>query len=304
MRAPGSDPTGSCGGRRPAPTCSELSRARGESMLGTAFEQAGVLLVEQPGPWGHAGLADSRFDGAVAARLQARADAAGLRLLAIRRHGRTDSGGRRRWAVCPARSGVVVWSDFDRDEQLLEVRLDGAGGTADADPLYLVCAHSKRDVCCAVHGRPLASALQALRPGRVWECSHTGGHRFAPNVLALPTGALYGRIPLQRVPELVAATQRGELVPELLRGLTGYPAVEQVALTYAQQRFAVTARDGISVAGSEQTAAARWTVRLLHAPHEYVVEVAVERVELSYVSCAKPAAKRERQFTVVGLTCI
>lgn len=282
------------------PPCSVLSLTRDEPMLGTAFAEPGVLLVEQPGPWGHAGLADSRFDAEVAARLKARTDTAGLRLLAVRRYGRTLTGPRRQWAIRPPGSAAVYWSSFAEDAELLDVPLTApfvdSSLVADREPLYLVCAHSKRDVCCAVRGRPVAAALAALRPGQVWECSHTGGHRFAPIVLTLPAGALYGRLPLERVGELVDAAERAELVPDLLRGVIGHPPVDQAALAAAQQQLGILALDGISVLDSAEGEDGRWTVRLAHGTQQYDVDVRVELSELSFVSCGKPALKRERHY--------
>ncbi len=178
--------------------CSVLSRSRGDSMLGTAFERGGVLLVEIPGPWGHDALTASRFEADVAHKLIARAEDADLRTLAIRHPGRSDAHALRRWAVRPVGSALTYWGTYSADAELLDLPLDGSAGEPDGESSYLVCAHSKRDQCCAVFGRPIAAALEELRPGRVWECSHTGGHRFAPVVLALPAtvagGALYGRV--------------------------------------------------------------------------------------------------------------
>jgi len=261
-------------------------------MLGTAFEQPGVLLVEQPGPWGPAGLTESRLDREVAIAVEERARTSGLRTLAIRRPGRSDSGRVRRWAALLPRTGALRWGTYEHDSELLDRPWDGGAGTLDAAPLYLVCAHSKRDRCCAVLGRPVAAALEELRPGRVWECSHTGGHRFAPIVLALPAGALYGRLDPAIVPALVRATERGEVLPERLRGVVGHSGPEQAALAYAQQRTGRTALGDLRVEGSEQGEDGEWLVRL----NGYEVTVGVGLVQTPYPSCGKPDPKPERQY--------
>jgi hypothetical protein len=281
--------------------CSVLSAERDEPMLGTAFTESGVLLVEQPGPWGHAGLSASRFDPAVAEALAARARSAGLRVLAIRRPAGGFDGPRRRWAVF--RPPGLVWSDFGDDAELLDVPLDGSVGEFDPAPLYLVCAHSKRDVCCALRGRPLAAALEARQPGRVWECSHTGGHRFAPIVLALPTGALYGRVPGgdASVDSLITATERAEIIPGLLRGLIGFAPVEQAAIGHLMIAESLTDPGAVTVGSSVQTEPGQWDVRLEVRDTAWIVRLAEEAVEITYASCAKPAAKRERQIRLVEL---
>jgi hypothetical protein len=294
--------------------CSVLSAERDEPMLGTAFTEPGVLLVEQPGPWGHAGLSASRFDPAVAEALAVRARSAGLRVLAIRRPAGGFDGPRRRWAVWhapdPAGSGGggLVWSDFGADVELLDVPLDGSVGEVDPEPLYLVCAHGKRDVCCALRGRPLVAALAARRPGRVWECSHTGGHRFAPIVLALPTGALYGRVPesdADGAAAVIAATERGEVIPDLLRGLLGFAPVEQAAIGHLMIARSLTDPRAVTVRSSVHTEPGQWDVRLDVAgagDSRWLVRLAVESVEISYASCAKPAAKAEREIGLVDLS--
>ena len=42
--------------------CSGQAALRGDPMTGSAFPASRLLLVEQPGPWGRAGLLASRFD--------------------------------------------------------------------------------------------------------------------------------------------------------------------------------------------------------------------------------------------------
>ena len=45
-------------------------------------------------------------------------------------------------------------------------------------------------------------------PERLWQSSHLGGHRFAPNVLVLPHGVQLGRIPLERAAEVARLLER------------------------------------------------------------------------------------------------
>ena len=220
-------------------------------MLGTAFPAGRLLLVEQPGPWGRLGLQQSRFDPDTAVDLITRLDRQGIRVLAIRRPGRADAPTRRHWGYvdCRAAEPHLRWGRFDRDGDLLDLDLDrlpehlpddpDAGGTAvgapDPAPLFAVCAHSTHDACCAIRGRPVAAALERLVPGRVWECSHVGGDRFAANVLVLPSGELYGRVPVDAAPELVERSDRGEVIVDLLRGRVGFRPVVQAAMAAAHR---------------------------------------------------------------------
>ena len=71
----------------------------------------------------------------------------------------------------------------ERDLKELAAGIMPSFGVVWDDPLYLVCTHGKRNVCCARLGGPLAQALAARHPGQVWETTHVGGHRFAANLV-------------------------------------------------------------------------------------------------------------------------
>jgi hypothetical protein len=259
-------------------------------MLGTAFPAARVLLVEQPGPWGQAGLRESRFHPGVAADLEARAAAAGVRVIAIRRPGRTPAGAIRRWAFADTRDGSarLSWGDYHRDEALLDLPLDGSMGRPDEAPLYLVCAHSRHDTCCALRGRPVAAALAERRPGRVWECSHIGGERFAANVLMLPSGFVYGRVLPFAAPEFVAAAEAGEVIGALLRGRVGYPPVAQAALAFGYEHLALRRAGALRVVTAGRVVDDHATVRLA-GPHGHLdVLVQVRRIAADGLTCANP----------------
>ncbi|GAB3851885.1 sucrase ferredoxin [Nocardioides maradonensis] len=281
--------------------CSVLAAAREESMVGTAFTERGLLLVEQPGAWGRKGLADSDLDHAVAAELQRRADAADLRLLAVRRPdgaNREAVAGGRSWAVRPAGSTTLSWGRFGDDADLLDLALDGSVGTPAEEPTYLVCTHAKRDVCCALFARPIAAALAALRPGHVWGCSHTGGHRFAPVVVAVPAGGatlVYGRVGTDVVADLVAATDAGRVLPDLLRGVAGHPGHVQAALAHALDEHTVPA--DWTVRGVDPVAAGEWRVRL-DGPSPLTLDVRARTDLEPMVSCGKPEPSEQTHYAV------
>jgi Sucrase/ferredoxin-like len=275
-------------------------------MLGTAFPASRLLLVEQPGPWGRTGLRGSRFDHATAAALEARAEAAGVRVLAIRRPGRTPRGAIRRWALVDCRTGQesLRWGHYHEDAELLDVPWDGSAGVVDDAPLYLVCAHSKHDTCCAVRGRSVAAALATERPGRVWECSHVGGDRFAANVLVVPAGLLYGRVLPFAAPEFVEATERGEVVGALLRGRVGLKPVAQAALAFAYEHLAVRRAAALAVVAVRATGERESVVRI-RGPHGLVdVTVRVERMRGDGLTCSQPGPGSFLAFRPVGAVAV
>lgn len=225
---------------RRAPRCADAADGRGDPRAGSASPVRRWFLLEQPGPWGRDALTSSRLDPAVAAAVSRRAAAAGARVLLVRRHGRAGHTpqGRRHWALVDSRPGseAVRWGRFEHDEELLDVPVDGHvvpsshEGPGDATrPVYLACAHGRHDTCCAVRGREVAAALDELAPGRVWECSHVGGCRFAANVVVLPHGLYYGGVTPSSAPGLVDASENGHVVPDLLRGRSSLPAEVQAA---------------------------------------------------------------------------
>jgi (2Fe-2S) ferredoxin len=130
----------------------------------------------------------------------------------------------------------------DRLEQVARWAEEGthvpaAGVPRDDERLLLVCTHGKKDVCCAVRGRPVAAALAARWPEQTWECSHTGGDRFAANLLLLPDGAAYGGLDVEAADEVVRAHREGRPVTAYLRGVVGRPRPVQAAVVAAHDQL-------------------------------------------------------------------
>ncbi len=273
----------------PALRCSFASELRGDPVIGTAAPSLGMVLVEQPGPWGRQALVHSRLDPAVGAALSVRAVAMGLRVLVIRRPGRAPEPARRRWAVVNCRPGQEVsrWGTFADDAELLELPLDGSAGSSSYEPTYLVCTHGRHDACCAIRGRPLAEELARQRPEAVWECSHVGGDRFAANLLALPHGLYYGRVSPDAGTEVATAHERGEVQPSFLRGRTTFLPVAQAAQQHARLALGEFAINALNPVSTEQLPGRRWQVRLSHEPRDLVATVrTVTAGPAAFLTCA------------------
>lgn len=106
---------------------------------------------------------------------------------------------------------------------------DKSLGTVIDAPNYFVCTNGQRDLCCARFGLPAYAKLRELVGERVWQTTHLGGHRFAPNVLVLPPGVLYGRVAPQAVATFVAEVEAGGIPTTLLRGRACFPKPVQAA---------------------------------------------------------------------------
>lgn len=259
-------------------TCARAALDLREPLAGTAATARTWLLIEQPGPWGARALTASRLDAALGAALEAAAESTGVRVALIRRPGRRPAGpgGTRVLAAhtLPGRSWTRTARLADPEAlRTLDLAALGAGDPAsfaalggvayEGPPLALVCTNGKRDICCAVLGRPLAEELALTAPESVWEITHLGGHRFSPTLLVLPHGYAYGRSSASEVKEILRATAAGEVVVAGARGRSCWDRPGQAAELALRERLSGAGPDALTVTGTEG-AAPRWEVTLSH----------------------------------------
>ncbi|MCA0143591.1 sucrase ferredoxin [Blastococcus sp. LR1] len=299
------DVPGRPAGRIDDARCSAQALLRGDSPVATASPATRWLLIEQPGPWGHDALPESRFDSAVAPQLARRSRAEGVRLLLVRRPGDRLADSGRRWAYADSRAGRegLWWSVRSSDAELLTAPWDGSVGEAATEPVYLVCTHGGHDACCALRGRPLARAM-ARSTAAVWECSHLGGDRFAANVVVLPHGFYYGQVPGDGA-DLVAAHGRGQVALPWLRGRAGVPVPGQAAQHFARAELGLLGIEDLPVVSVVQRTppgahVERWTVTLAGPDGDVVTDVESspsETTALLTCRAVHPAHSRTWQVT-------
>lgn len=214
-------------------TQSRCSDIQVEPLPGTAKREHTYVVLEHPGGWSRDILDGETFGAELTARLRAHLKGnAGLQL--IRRPGRAgQTTGPRRLFLVFTEQAVVETLTVTEPEEILDLDLSGPGRNGAAPvthPLVLVCTHGKRDVCCALKGRPLAAELVERFPGDlVWETSHTKGHRFAPSLLLMPWGYSFGRLNHQAAAALVDAALAGTYFLPGNRGCGRYEPRGQVA---------------------------------------------------------------------------
>ncbi|MGU3290845.1 sucrase ferredoxin [Williamsia sp. M5A3_1d] len=221
-----------------SPPCSDRSRAAAEPLYATASLGHAWLLLELAGPWGHSAFLQSPriIDRALGRAIVRRAEAASMRIVAIRRPGRRAPTPRWRWFIADTRpvGSVLYGGEVSGPEDYLKLPLDGSAGSIVDGPLAAVCAHGRHDRCCAVRGRAATADLAAVRPEITWECSHLGGDRFAATMIVLPDGLSYGRVDTGDMADLMARHDQGRVAADLLRGRTCVPHVVQAAQHFAR----------------------------------------------------------------------
>lgn len=288
-------------GRGGWPRCSFVAEDAADPLEGSAPPADHWFLVEHPGPWGRVALAQSGVDRRAVAALSAWAVAERGRVLLVRRPGRAPVRSERRWFRIDSRTGhEAVRTGTFTDEADLAAAVDLPGEAHDG-PLHLVCAHGRHDTCCAVRGRPVAAALEAADPGRVWECSHIGGCRFAPAVVLLPHGYVLGGVPADEAAAAAKAYRAGVLEPRRVRGRSSLPPAVQAAQHRARDTTGAQGVDALRLVDATGDGNGGWRVRF--ADPDCSVELRERVIDTGRpLTCAATAPGWMRVYDLVAVT--
>ncbi len=253
--------------------CSAVAGAIGEPLAGTAATARSWLCLEQPGPWGRDALSASHLESGVSRALAALVAGTGVRIVLIRRPGSHPDRHRPvpRHVYLAHTAPGNTWlerSTITDPKALLDLDFVRAGsgepgllGERVSAPLLLVCTNGRRDVCCALRGRPIAAALADRHGEAVWESTHLGGHRFAPTTVLLPTGYAYGRLDVAAADRLLT---RAEVVTDGCRGRSPWPPAGQAAELAVRARTGDEHPDALHVVAVEGAADTGWLVTVAH----------------------------------------
>lgn len=295
---------GAPGGEKPAFRCATSARGRGDPLAGSAAPARRWLLIEHPGPWNEQAMRSRPLDSAAGQSLAAAASGAGARILLIRRPSRARGDVEKVWAVVDHAQEATTWGRWGAPEDLLEAKEGLAGHIeprGEQGPLFLVCVHGRRDVCCAVRGRPVARVLAARWPRQTWECSHLGGDRFAANVLVVPDGTTYGRLAEQDAVRVVEAHLRGAVDPSHLRGSSADPPAAQAAVVDALRRWGPAGALDIRPTRVRTTAPDEWLVELSGSaslPPAMTATVTRRRSPAELLTCRAAAPSSADEYAV------
>jgi hypothetical protein len=302
--------SGSLIAARPTTRCAATALALGEDLRGSAPRADGWLLVEHPGPWGPAGFADSGFPEAVVTEVVARTAAAGVRVQLVRRHAVRHDAPCTRVVLGSSRPGASWLRSFEvadasgLSEVPIEAVTTGRAPTAGrpvAGDVWLVCTHGRRDACCAEYGRVVAARLAAMPGVDVYETTHTGGHRFAANVVVLPDGLVYGRVTDEVLEPLLSTHASRRVLLHHVRGRACLDEWGQVAEAVTREVLGLAGIDDVLVDtvshGDEEA-----VVTLFAGGYRYRVTLAREPTgELRSVSCADDSLRDPGRIVVTEL---
>jgi hypothetical protein len=228
------------------PLCSDANRSFGLDPIGNASPFDRFFLVELPLPWPKS-LLDHTAGVALYQRLRGVFDEAMTAGFPARISGLVPDA---EWSrpdvtrvITYRRPDAPFMATYERDEHLFtdpediqafarafffdrrdemaafdSARVPGSDQGGD----LLVCTHGAYDACCGTKGMPVYQAARATLPEtRTWRVMHSGGHRYAPTALVLPTGQQWGFLD---VPTLTRIVRREGEVGALVRHLRGWAA--------------------------------------------------------------------------------
>ena len=288
--------------------CSTVSLALEEAQFGTASTVTSWVLLEQAGAWGSDALPQSGIPARVARALERRVDSLGIRLILIRRPGRSSPRGSHCFfAHTGPEVRLLEHAHLPRGpEQLLDLDLAplAAGGTVGVGtvedaPLYLVCTNGSRDPCCAERGRPVAAALQATFGERAWECSHIGGDRFAANLICFPDGVYFGRLQPDQGVEIARKYEAGELDLDHFRGRSCYDVGVQAAEYFARRAEDLHALGGLRLVRRRSTEDVLEVLFATSRNRPIRVVMRVGRGDPRALTCHSTAALRPAAFELL-----
>lgn len=232
--------------------CSVIADLLGDPLTATALEVTAWVLIEHSGPWGKNALTESGLDPDVASELSARERASGVRPQLVS----PPVGSPPAWAYLGVLDGTgrpVLGRVRVRDpRELLDLDFaalaDGylpPGAELLDEPLYIVCANEAGDPCCGLTGRAVHAAATEVVGDRARRTAHVGGHKFAANLVAFPSGDYYGRLDRTSVVRVVEAAELGQIDMVHHRGRSTWATPEQAAADVLHRRFGVTGANDV-----------------------------------------------------------
>ncbi|MEM7119332.1 MAG: sucrase ferredoxin [Chloroflexota bacterium] len=290
--------------------CSVNSAQLGEPLYGTAVHVGVWFLLEYRAPWAAKATNDNNLPPAVQAWLNEQVATVPNGRLQFIKQDKKATGLTFFIAVMTGEEPIVYRFSLSSYEDLLSIDMSAIVNGDEryvanrhADPLYFVCTHGKRDICCAKFGLTFYNQLAAKVGKQAWQASHLGGHRFAVTLLTLPNGVNYGRLQPADIPVLIAAQADDGILLDRLRGQTRYSPMVQTADYFLRQQIGVVENGRLTFQEAAQTDENRWLVRFRSREGAtYQVNLAQNEQPLQFLaSCGKPKMKTVYPYQLAGI---
>jgi hypothetical protein len=287
------------------PPCADVSRAHHEPLYGTASRVRNWLLVEAHRPWDREPFTDISLRSPITRVLKQAADRFKIRLLLIRRSVANDGPGPACFAVHSGTSRQWIRRCDVDDLSRIDLAAMRQGdppfvGRPWDRSLYLVCTHSEHDPCCGRYGRAVADELLAHRPEETWECSHVGGDRFAANLVCLPHGLYFGRVPPGSARQIVSKYEEGVIELDHYRGRSCFDPIVQAADILIRGRERLTHIDDLTLTWRRDHAGGEATLGFLdRAGAEHEIRIAARRGSRRRITCYATGEGSPREYRVV-----
>ena len=214
--------------------CSLASMSGDEALFGTAPNYKIWVLIEYRLPWRKKAVTDNELSENLQAHLSTLMEKnPDLQILFIKQKANSHPSINifiARLGIQSTLSRIILTSHAD----MLNISNDQIiNGHPDEiivnEPHFFVCTNGTRDVCCSKFGLPVYQSLTEIAGENAWQCSHIGGHRFAPTMLVFPLGIALGRVQPDDIPDVIQYINSGKLPLAHLRGRLNYPGVVQAA---------------------------------------------------------------------------
>ena len=285
----------------PLKTCSMLSRERGEQVFGTASQAQVWLLLEYSHPMGTKAFEESNLPEPVKKHLDSFVEnRPGSKVQLIKRPSNRSKTITFFLAVTKESSPLLFEFHLDHYEDLADLDLtqafsgEGLKEYIRTRPLFLICTNGKRDPCCAQWGLPLYNALSKNNPDSLWQTSHVGGHRFAPNLVCFPHGLYYGRADHHQAQNLMDKYQQNQIQLENYRGRSSYPPEVQAAEYYLREKTGNLSIEAFNLKSLEEAGDNRWKICFVSPSNGQIhwLEISLESLNYEiFESCRKPDKK-------------
>lgn len=295
--------------------CSTLSLEAGEQLFGSASTNEVWFLLEYNRPWGAKVLPDSELSESVKNTLNGHIKATPKsNLLFIKQQFRHVEGITFYVALTRETNPQLYEFHLESYDDLLTLDIPAivAGNSAYDDrltdePLFLICTNARRDQCCAKYGLPVYKTMVNYAGSRVWQCSHLGGHRFAPASLFLPYGISYGRFKPEVITQMMSDYEQGIIQLDFLRGRVCYENAAQAADYFLRAEIEVGEIDALKLVNMQVMEKDSWLVEFEESGTNTTYSVHVQKLMTeieTFTSCVSTEKVPMWKYRLLALSSL